>query len=250
MTEPEYLQGVPRAGIDQISTRWTLIQDPVKFVMRYAPAIQGYLGVFLKNPHDVEDVCQAFLLRVVEKGVVEENLLRGRFRDYLIAAVRNAALAHLRRRSLASPDGTPLDEVAAPTSFALPDDDEWLSRWRRVVLAGAWEALENHERDHPGNLGYTALRAMADHPDETSAQLAARVSLACGRTIQPEAFRKQVSRARRTFAELLVAETSRTLENPTPLRVEEELTDIGVMKYVRPFLPPDWRTSGKLAGGE
>lgn len=246
MSDSDFPNEMVRAGIGQISTRWAIIQDPVKFVMRYAPAIQGYLGVFLKNPHDVEDVCQAFLLRVVERGVVEENLLHGRFRDYLIATVRNAALAHLRRRHVASQESMPLEEVAAPDSFTFPDEEEWLSRWRRVVLTGVWEALENHQRDHAGNLGYTALRVMVDHPSENSSQLAARVSRLCGRTIQPEAFRKQVSRARRLFAELLIAETSRTLDHPTPLKVEEELIDIGVMKYVQPFLPSDWRTSGKL----
>src|SRR5256885_4248390 len=99
----------PRAGIDQISTRWTLIHDPRQFVMRYAPAIQGYLSVFLKNPHDVEDVCQEFLVRVIERGVAEEDRLHGRFRDYLIAAVRNAALAHLRRRSATGQHVAPLD---------------------------------------------------------------------------------------------------------------------------------------------
>lgn len=218
--------------------------------MRYAPAIQGYLGVFLKNPHDVEDVCQSFLLRVVERGVVEESRLNGRFRDYLIATVRNAALAHLRRRPLATQDGSQLEGVAAEEEFALPGEEEWLSRWRRVVLAGAWDALEMHENEHPGNLFYTALRALVDHPDENSGQLAARVSQACGRTVAPEAFRKQVSRARRLFAELLIAETARTLDNPTPLELEEELIDIGVMKHVQPFLPPDWRTSGKLLDGE
>lgn len=238
--------GLPRAGIDEISTRWPLIQDPVKFVMRYAPAIRGYLGVFLKNQHDVEDVCQAFLLRVVERGVVQESNLHGRFRDYLIATVRNAALAHLRRRPIATADSTNIAEVPAVEPIHFPDEEEWLSRWRRVVLTSVWEALENHEREHPGNLGHTVLRTLVDHPEEDSSQLAARVSKMCGRTIQPEAFRKQVSRARRLFAELLVAETSRTLENPTPLKVEEELIDIGVMKYVQPFLPADWRTSGKL----
>src|SRR3954470_7271054 len=128
----------PRAGIDQISTRWPLIQDPVKFVMRYAPAIRGYLGVFLKDPHDVEDVCQAFLLRVVERGVVERERLHSRFRDYLIAAVRNAALVPPRRRP-AGPPGVPLAEVPAPAAVDFPGDDEWVSRWRRVVLGAAWE---------------------------------------------------------------------------------------------------------------
>jgi hypothetical protein len=239
----------PRAGIGQISTRWALIRDPVQFVMRYAPAIRGYLGVFLKNPHDVEDVCQAFLLRVVERGVVEENLLHGRFRDYLIATVRNTALAHLRRRPLAQ-GGAPLSEVPSPESVTFPDDEEWLAGWRRVVLTAAWEALEAHERTHPGNVSYTALRTLVDYPDENSERLAARVGRLCGRTILAEAFRKQVSRARRLFAESIIAETTRTLEDPTPLRVEEELIDIGVMKYVRPFLPADWRTSGKLVDAD
>ncbi len=233
----------PHAGIDQISTRWTLIQDPRQFVMRYAPAIQGYLSVFLKNPHDVEEVCQEFLVRVLERGVVEQDRLHGRFRDYLIAAVRNAAFAHLRRRR---DHGTLHDDVPARDSFAFPAEEEWLSRWRRVVLGSAWEALENHERDHPGNFAHAALRTLVDYPQENSTQLAARVSKRCGRTIQPEAFRKQVSRARRLFAEFLVAETARTLNDPTPLKVEEELIDIGVMKYVEPYLPSDWRTSGNL----
>lgn len=250
MTNPPPPNHRPRIGIDQISTRWASIQDPAKFVMRYAPAIQGYLGVFLRNPHDVEDVCQAFLVRVLERGVVEEERLRGRFRDYLIAAVRNAALAHLRRRTVAGQDAAPLDELPARDSFAFPADEEWVSRWRRVLLASVWEALENHQREHPGNLAHAVLRALTDHPREDSSQLAARVSAQCGRAIRPEAFRKQASRARRLFAELVVTETARTLDDPTPLNVEEELIEIDFMKYVRAFLPPDWRTSGKLVDAD
>lgn len=250
MKDPFVSDDMPRAGLDQISTRWPLIQDPVKFVMRYAPAIQGYLGVFLKSRHDVQDVCQAFLLRVIQRGLVEEKALHGRFRDYLIASVRNAALAHLRRRPAVAAESSLLAEVPAEDTIAFPDDEEWVARWRRCVLAGVWEALENHERTHPGNLSHTVLRALVDHPEHDSVQQAAHVSAACGRTIGSEAFRKQVSRARRLFAELVVSETSRTLENPTPLQVEEELIEIGVMKYVQAFLPPDWRTSGKLIEGD
>jgi len=239
----------PRAGIDQISTRWPLIQDPVQFVMRYAPAIRGYLAVFLKNPHDVDDVCQTFLLRVIERGVVEEKALHGRFRDYLIAAVRNAALAHLRRRSPAIQAGDRLAEMAAP-KVQFPSEQEWLSRWRRVVLNSVWEALEKHQSDHPGNLAHTVLRTLVDYPKEDSAQLAARVSQISGRVVRAEAFRKQVSRARRLFAQFLVVEVARSLDDPTAIHVVEELIDLDVMKYVEPFLPGDWRTSGKLVDAE
>lgn len=239
----------PNAGLDQISTRWPLIQEPATFVLRYAPAIQGYLGVFLKNPDDVEDVRQAFLLRIFEKGIVERNLIRGRFRDYLIAAVRNAALAHLRRRSL-DRHFLPLDDLADPAPFEFPADSEWLARWRRALLDSVWEVLENHERNHPGNLAYSSLRQLVDHPQENSRQLAARLSRQCKRTIYSEAFRKQVSRARRLFAGFLVAEVARTLENPSPLHIEEELIELDLMKHVRPFLPADWRTGGKLLDAE
>lgn len=241
---------LPRHGLDQISTRWPLIQDPARFVMRYAPAIQGYLEVFLKNPHDVEDVCQAFLLRVLQRGIVEPSALHGRFRDYLIASVRNAALAHMRRRTAVSMESEQLQRLPAEVNVEFPADEEWIARWRRVVLSTVWLALENHQAERPGSVNYTVLRTLVDHPQEDSRQLAARVSERVGQSIRPETFRKQVSRARRLFAELLLEEIARTLENPTPIAIEEELIDIGVMKYVRAFLPSDWRTSGKLVDAD
>lgn len=239
-----------RVGIDQISTRWALIKDPAKFVMRYAPAIRSYLSVFLKNPHDVDDVCQKFFLRVIERGLVEERAVHGRFRDYLIAAVRNAALAHLRGRPLAHSGLVPLGEIPSRDPVEFPSDEEWLSRWRRLLLENVWQSLDSHEREHPGSLAFTVLRLLTDYPQEDSSQLSRRASHLSGRSISPDAYRKQVSRARRLFAEFLVAEVARTLEDPTPINVEEELIDAGLMKYVQPFLPPDWRTRGKLVDGD
>jgi hypothetical protein len=61
---------------------------------------------------------------------------------------RNAALAHMRRRK---PSALASDQLAAiPTSddFTLPADAEWIGRWRRVVLAGVWESLENHQKEN------------------------------------------------------------------------------------------------------
>jgi hypothetical protein len=48
----------------------------------------------------------------------------------------------------------------------------------------------------------------------------APLSAAAGRFIQPSAFRKQLSRARRRFAELPVAEVTQTLEQPTPEQID------------------------------
>jgi DNA-directed RNA polymerase specialized sigma24 family protein len=227
------------ANLDEISTRWPMIQDPVQFVLRYAPAIQRYLGALLKAPHDAEEVAQEFLLRGLQRGFVRTTELRGRFRDYLKVSVRNAALTHLGRER-------PRGAGPAPEQLPAPDvqseaDREWLEQWRACLLDRAWQALDHHERQSPGSLAYTVLRLTVDHPDETSAALAERASALAGHAVRADAFRKQLSRARRQFAELLLVEVARTLEAPNPERVEEELCELGLMSYVRDYLPTNRR---------
>jgi RNA polymerase sigma-70 factor (ECF subfamily) len=234
--------GDAAAGLEEISTRWRLITDPVQFVMRYAPAIQKYLEALLKNSHDAEEIAQEFLLKGLLRGFVRTTELRGRFRYYLKAAVRNAALAHLQRRR---PERFP---VSDPANFPDPHDlhsqaeQDWAEEWRRCVIDRTLQALEHHQQQMPGNLFYTAMRLSLDHPEEDSTALAQRMSALIGRPIQAVAFRKQLSRARRRFAELLVAEVALTLEEPTAERVEEELTDVGLLSWVQGFLPPDWKS--------
>jgi hypothetical protein len=229
-----------RRTLEQISTHWPLIRDPGRFVLRYAPAIEAYLGALVRDPHAVEEITQDFLLRVVERGLIPEDNLRGRFRNYLKAAIRNAALTHFRRRRPPSLDEETLRSL--PAEDADPGDEEWLREWRRCLLDRVWESLEEHERRSPGNYACTVLRLTADHPQADSVELAELTSTAVGRPLRPDAFRKQVSRARRIFAECLLEEMVQTIENPTADRVEEELIEVGLMPFVRPFLPDDWRS--------
>jgi hypothetical protein len=153
--------------------------------------------------------------------------------------VRNAALnyvrgkqrAERRRMGLAS-----LSELEAPQPIL---DMEWLARWRDCLLRRSWQGLKAHEQKAPESLFYTVLRLAVDHPLEDSHALALRASRSAGRTVRPEAFRKQLSRARREFAELLFAEVRATLDAPSREQMEEELIDLGLMPYVRGFLPSD-----------
>jgi hypothetical protein len=205
--------------LDQISTDWTILGDPARFLLRYAPAIHSYLFGLVKDDHQADEITQDFLLRVVQKGFERARPDRGRFRDYLKAALRTAAVTGLRRRT----DGPLTKAVLA----GLVEDGalakRWLSDWQRCLLDSAFRALEAHQRRAPGNLFHTALRVALDHPDEGSPALAARASTLAGRPVRAAAFRKQLSRARRLFAELLVEEVARTLAEPTPARIEEEL---------------------------
>jgi hypothetical protein len=232
--------------LEQISTRWPLISDPLQFVLRYAPAARRYLSALVKDPHDAEDVAQTFLLHIVNRPFTPEQVPTGRFRDYLKAVLRNLAITHFRRTSRHVLHSANLDML--PDSHTEGHaDGAWLAEWRQCLLQRAWEHLEEHEREAPHGLAYTVLRLAADHPDEDSAALAVRVSAQIGRPVRADAFRKQLSRARRRFAQLLVNEVRQTLERPRSADILDELRDLGLIDYVRDFLPESFRDANEPA---
>lgn len=231
----------PRRMLDEISTRWPMIHDPAQFVLRYAPAIEGYLTALVGDPDKVDEIRQDFLLRVVQKGFGAEGHFKGRFRHYLKAAVRNAAISHLRRKAPQQADPARLAQI--PDDADTPAvENKWLEPWRRCALERVWEALELHERQNADNHAHTVLRIFVEHSaGEDSEQLAARAGKRLKKPLRADAFRKQLSRARRLFAHLLVQEIMQTLEKPTPQRIEDELIDIGLLADVERLLPDDWR---------
>lgn len=230
----------PRNILDEISTRWPLINDPAQFVLRYAPAIEGYLMALVRDADKVDEIRQDFLLRVLQKGITPQGDLKGRFRHYLKAAVRNAAITHLRRKSPGQADPEVLAQVPAEPDES-PLEKEWLENWRRCMLDRVWEALEMHERQSTDNHAFTVLRVYVDHHvTEDSQQMADRAAVRLKKPMRAETFRKQLSRARRLFVKLLVQEVVQTLENPTPERVQEELSDVRLLADVLPYLPDGW----------
>lgn len=220
--------------LDQITTRWPLITDPVRFVMRYAPAIRRYLSAIVRDPHDLDDVAQEFLLNVVRRGLVSEGEVRGRFRDYLKASIRNAALSHLRKRRAPLASDADLASLAAPDTGAA--EREWVDEWRTTLLGQAMEKLEEHERRAPDGRLHTVLCLARDHPDADSPTLAALAAERTGKPMTPEAFRKQLSRARGLLANLLVDEVRKTLEDPSQDLIDDELAALGLQGMVGPYL--------------
>lgn len=234
-----------------IVTNWSQVNDPVRFVARYAPAIRNYLHALIRNPHDADDAAQEFLTRIGERGFDDLTLQQGkRFRDYLIAAVRNAARSHLKQvgRRQQHEEYSFADPIAEETSSEA--EAQWIAEWRKCALDRSMGALLRRERSSEGNLAHSVLKLRMEHPEERDAELAEKLSQKVGRTIKPEAFRKQLSRARRLLAELLVLEVAETLSTVNPEEVEEELIATGLMEFVRPFLPDDWREHGVLSDPE
>ncbi len=221
--------------LHQISTHWTLLNDRGHFVYRYAPALKAYLEALLRSTDDAEEVLQAFVVQVLERGFERASPDRGRFRFYLKTAVRRFALAWLRKQrptvDITFLQDTLADDQGDP-ALVLRD------HFRRCLLDAALRALEQHERASSGNLAYTVLCTIVEYPDEDGEALAQRVSVQAGRAIRPEAFRKQVSRARQRFAGLLLQQLYQTVDRDDPAAVVEELHDLGLMPYVRDYLPP------------
>lgn len=235
----------PKSILEQISTYWPLISNPLQFVMRYAPAIRKYVSAIVKQRADADDVTQEFLTRVFEKGFCPTNVSRGRFRDYLKAAVRYVSLSVLRQRRLVE-----LDDAMLESLITKPDDDadsQWDTQWRECLLDRAWQLLELHQHETVGNLFFTTLRMTVDFPDEDSEALAARVSMKLGKPYRADAFRQQLRRARKEFARLIVAEIKNTLHDPQPADIEHELLSLGLMPYVRDYLTAEsWRQDGEV----
>jgi len=226
------------AELGGIATEWDVVFDKVQFVQRYARAIHGYLLALIKKRDAAEEVAQNFLLWVTEHGFPRAKQERGRFRNYLKAALRNAALNFLQRQRPTKQFSCDLSQVPAPA--ACERDQIWLAQWRACLLKRAWQELRKRQDRCPNDLCYTVLRATVANPDADSSLHASLVSRTVGRAIRPDAFRKQLSRARQLFARILVREVAQSLDKPTPETVAEELGDLGLMKYVRSFLPPGW----------
>jgi hypothetical protein len=224
-----------KSRLDEISTEWEIVRDPPRFVQRYAAAIERYVAALVKNPHDAEEVSQEFFLRVSKHRFVHTRQEGGRFRDYLKAGVRNAALNFLRRqRAWKGID---------PSVQTIPDrsDQTWLVEWRQCLLDRACRALEKHQRQSPGNLFHTVLNMVVNNPLDDTQILAVRTSALIGRPIRAEAFRKQLSRARFMLAKLLVREVAQTLDHPTAEKIKEELIELALWEYVRRFIASERR---------
>lgn len=237
--------------IQSITTLPSVISDPVKVVMRYARAVRRYIGGIIRDKDEADDVSQDLMTEILHQGFARKHPDRGRFRDYLKAAARNVALGRLRKRGRTA--GADIDIAALPDDAdpgCAAEDRNWVAHWQTCVLEMAWKGLEMHQFRTAGNRFHTALRLTVDFPQDDSEALAGRLSKIVGHPVRADAFRKVLSRARRKFAELLLDEVRRTLENPTPERLEDELIDIGLLDYVKDFLPPDWRTRGELTAEE
>ena len=243
----EKVEAEPRLA--DLSTQWNLIfqarsgtPEQVSLAMsmlmcRYAGAVHRYLLKALKNPDAAEELDQEFAVRFLRGDFRHGDPSRGRFRDYVKRAVQNLMKDYYRRRRR---DGAGTLEPGIAEPAALDEglvqfERQFLQSWRNDLLDRAWGSLDALERS-TGQPHYTILRLRVNEPGLKSKEWASRLSETLGRPVTPGAFRQALQRARREFALRLLAEVRASLEEPTPQALEQELADLELLEYCRPYL--------------
>ncbi len=239
--------------LEAISTRWSLLQAArdasavsanearKALVTRYLPAVRRYVAAVLSGDQDADDLTQDLAVRLLAGDFAGADPQRGRFRDLLKVAIRNMVRDRWNRQKRRRGVALDLDRVAAEED----DNDEcWTVQWRQSVLDLAWKALEQQQQAQPGSMVYTVLRLRTQYPDDSSAELAARLSKKTGQVLRADAVRQKLRRARVQFADLLIAEIAKGLDVPTAEKIQDELADLGLIDLVRALLPDDGKSKG------
>ena len=233
----------------QLSTAWTALaqaragpedaaaQAAVRYLLdRYGTPVYRYLLGALRSRDAADECYQEFALRLVRGDFKGANPQRGRFRDFLKTSLYHLIVDHQRRqRRRPVPLSTDAPAPAAADLMAAESDRAFLAAWRAALLERAWQALAEYERQ-TGQPLYAVLRLRAERPELRSAQLAAERAARQGQPVSDTWVRKRLHFARQKFADLLLAEVSRSLNEPTADDLAEEVRELGLLDYCRAAL--------------
>jgi RNA polymerase sigma-70 factor (ECF subfamily) len=199
-------------------------------LQRYRLAIYRYLLASLGNAGAADELCQEFSLRFLRGDFRPANPEATGIRALLRAALSALIIDHHRRRQSAQ---SLAREGAEPAADSLLDSDrQFLDAWQADLLNKAWDALAEEER-RSGQPLHTVLHFRASHPEQRSAQMAGHLSSRLGKEVTADWVRKWLHAARERFAELLLAEVSSSLRDPTPESVVQELIDLELFEYCK-----------------
>jgi DNA-directed RNA polymerase specialized sigma24 family protein len=245
-----------------ISTHASAVENKNRLVLRYSDAILGYATAILGDRHDAEDVHMHIVQNMLEgrfSPAAAGGTQPGRFRFYVKKAVHHAVVNHVRQRDrqrgrlkrwwervfpgrgAARRD---LEEAAAPPADADLEEKErriWQATVLQRALDAALQELQAYEERHQDrsqpNVYHTLARLLVEHSDATSEELARLLEERAHGNYNANQVRGIVLRMRRKLAELLLAEIIPQLDDPSEANVLDELRDLGLLGYVRPYLP-------------
>jgi RNA polymerase sigma-70 factor (ECF subfamily) len=232
--------------LSRIDTPWSILRrahdgsDPSiawarqALLDRYGGAVRRYLRAVLRDEEAADEVFQEFALRLVRGDFHTADPARGKFRNFVKAALHNLIVDY--RRKIGRDRGRSLDERSpAAAEQAEPPESLFMQSWGQDLLDRSWVRLSEIEQEG-GTPYYAALRLLADSPELSSDQIAQRLTTKLGREFTPGNVRVMIHRARQMFADQLVAEVADSLESAAAEEIEQELGDLNLLQYCKSAL--------------
>jgi RNA polymerase sigma factor (sigma-70 family) len=200
----------------------------------YYNPVLCFIRAQIRNDDQARDLTQEFFARLLKKsGFSKLDPARGRFRSYLLAAVKHF-LADMRDREAAAKrnPGQPLESIHRDTSFTthaefqIPDpnaaspDVEFDRKWALTLLDRALTQLaEEHKTESKSQL-FENLKPWLTGDIENLSQAEAARAL----DMNESTFKVSVHRLRRRFRDAVKTQIAATLPEPDLALVTDELS--------------------------
>jgi RNA polymerase sigma factor (sigma-70 family) len=235
-----YNRSPAEARLQFVTTHWSMVlaasgplsherSEALEALCRaYWYPLYAYIRRSGQGPEDAKDLTQSFISQFLEKGALSlADRLRGRFRTFLLTALKHYLIDEDRRRTAQKRGGgrplEPLENEDGEERYQfepadLTSPDVLYDRgWARAVLAQALSRLREEYRGSTHGPGFEALKDYV---------WGERSGLSCGELgreigLSEEAAKKAVQRMRHRFAQLLRQQIAETVS--TPAELEDEL---------------------------
>ena len=229
----------PHRGGRFATTRWSIVaaaghaSDPgaahalEELCQVYWPPLYGYLRGRGHSAEEAQDLTQGFFARMLETGGISAaDPARGRFRSFLLTALKRYAINEYARGAAARRGGgqlhVTLDFERAERAYALErrDDDSperiYDRKWAAIVLDRALQRLRDDYHDAgKGALANALLPYLTDTGD-----LPAYGAIAGELQVSEGAVKVAVHRLRQRYGAILRLEIGETVMGPGEVEAE------------------------------
>jgi RNA polymerase sigma-70 factor (ECF subfamily) len=227
-----------QSGNRFVTTRWSLVaaagvsgsadagQALEQLCLAYWQPLYWHVRRLGHQPAAAQDLTQAFIVHVLEKRLIAAaDRQRGKFRTFLLTALRNFLANDYERQRAAKRGGGrvfSMDFQSAEEAFRLEPSHQttperaFERQWAVAVLEEAFAALEREQRAAGKGALFDALSPCLTAGDDAPryAELAARLGLTIA------AVKKAVSRLRGHYARAIREEVARTISDDDDLNEE------------------------------
>jgi RNA polymerase sigma factor (sigma-70 family) len=179
------------------------------------------------NPHDAEDLTQSFFLHLTHGGFLDRpDPEKGRFRGYLVGALRHFLGTHFERENARKRGGgasfidwTTLDAEREFASLAQPEQDPsalYETSWALTLLGQALSRLEKEQQAADKAEEFRVLKQFLSTTPTRGDYAVAAQTLGTSRTTVAV----WVHRLTQRYAELVKLEVAATLQDPAEVKHE------------------------------